>query len=107
MFISFPFIQIIGYNVFTEYSNSIRTNGLSFDESSGRLSGVYTGPIDKKSFDVTRMNEYGSVSTRITLDFQGRLKKDESKLVQSRAITRDLNVCYFTSADVHVRFDDD
>ena len=98
--------QIIGNNVFTEYSNSIRTNGLSFDKSSGRLSGVYT-PIGKKSFDVTGINECGSVSTRITMIFQCRLKKDESKMVQSRAMTRGLNACYFTSADVHIRFDDD
>ena len=56
---------------------------------------------------VTGMNEYGSVSTRITMIFQYRLMEDESKLVQSRVMIPGLNACYFTSADVHVRFDED
>ena len=75
VFIGLPFIPIrfTGNTVFTEYSiTPAVTDGLEFDESTGRLSGVYTGSVGRRSFEVTGKNQYGSVSTMITLNFQRR-----------------------------------
>ena len=75
VFIGLPFIPIrfTGNTVFTEYSiTPAVTDGLDFDESTGRLSGVYTGSVGRRSFEVTGKNQYGSVSTMITLNFQRR-----------------------------------
>lgn len=75
MFIGLAFIPIrfIGNTVFTEYSiTPAVTNGLKFDESTGRLSGIYTGSAGRRSFEITGKNSYGSVSTMITLHFQRR-----------------------------------
>ena len=66
-------IRFTGNTVFTEYSiTPAVTDGLDFDESTGRLSGVYTGSVGRRSFEVTGKNQYGSVSTMITLNFQRR-----------------------------------
>ena len=75
VFIGLAFIPIrfTGNTVFSEYSiTPALTNGLEFDESTGRLSGVYTGSVGRRSFEVTGKNQYGSVSTMITLSFQRR-----------------------------------
>ncbi|KAK8791369.1 hypothetical protein WA171_002315 [Blastocystis sp. BT1] len=100
VFIGLPFIPIrfTGNTVFTEYSiTPAVTNGLEFDESTGRLSGVYTGSVGRRSFEVTGKNQYGSVSTVITLNFQ----------LPSKAMIPGLVACYYSSVSIGIPYDED
>ena len=65
-------IDLRGNTVFTEYSISPTIgSGLSFNTTSGRISGIYTGGVSRISYQVSGTNQFGSVSTSFVLNYKG------------------------------------
>ena len=66
-------IDFLGNTVFTGYSISpVIGNGLSFNTTSGAISGIYNGGVSRVSYQVTGTNRFGSISTTFTLNYKGR-----------------------------------
>ena len=65
-------IDFEGNTVFTGYAISpVIGSGLSFNTTTGRISGVYTGGASRISYQVTGTNQLGSISTTIVLNYKG------------------------------------
>ena len=66
-------IDFKGNTVFTEYSISpAMGNGLSFNTTSGTISGTYSGGVSRVTYQVTGTNGFGSISSSFTFNYKGR-----------------------------------
>ena len=64
-------IHFVGNTVFASYSIAPSIgSGLSFNETTGVISGTYTGNRAAVTYQVTGTNSFGSVFTSFTLDYR-------------------------------------
>ena len=93
-------IHFIGDTLFTSYSiTPTVASGLSFNTTSGILSGIYTGAPSNVNYQVTGTNSLGSVSTSFTLAYKGAICSVISFLAQSEANVEGLTACYYAQTN--------
>ena len=89
-------IRFIGNTVFASYSISPEIgSGISFNTTTGVISGTYTGNTVTVSYQVTGTNSFGSATASFTLSYQRYSPSRISPLAQSGANIEGLNACYY------------